>query len=315
MEPDAVAGRTGRTRDERGIALVAVLWVFILLALIAASVAATTRTDIRIARNVLGAGVAEAAADAAVYQAAVALVAQQGRSAEWRTDGTPRTLRVGDGEVSVRIQDEGGKIDLNSANRQLLADVLHLPDEGDTVLAAVIEDWRDTDDFVTPGGAEDRDYARKRFPYGAKDAPFDSVDELRQVMGVTPQAFDRIAPLLTVYSNSAGIDPGVAPPEVLLALPQFDPETVDMILASRATAAASGSGAMASLPPSSLQGFFAPSPRNAFTVTAAARTDDGAQYVREAVVYLPRNLRTPYLFLSWRQGRNAAPSGADSTNR
>lgn len=283
---------------QRGIALVAVLWVFILLSLMAASIAATSRTDARIARNVVAAAVAEAAADAAVHLAAVALVAQQGRSGDWRTDGTPRTVHVGTSDVAVAVQDEGGKVDLNGAPRPLLDELMRHLGETDSPLPAVIQDWRDADDFVTPGGAEDRDYARAGYPYGAKDAPFDSVDELLQVMGVTPHLFVRLAPLVTVYSNSRGIDASVAPRDVLLALAGMDPATVDLILNERERAAGTGTA-----PSSATPRFSMPSPRNVFTVTATARSGDGGVFVREAVVHLPRASQRPYVFLAWRQGR------------
>ena len=245
MEPAAVLsatdGRAGRRRDEGGIALVAVLWVFILLSLVAASVASTTRTELRIARNMVSAAVAEAAADAAVIRAAMVLAAQRGRPGEWRTDGTPRILRIGDVDVTLTLQDEGGRIDLNAAGYDLLENALRAAagPEAESLAAAIV-DWRDGDDFVTPGGGEDGAYAGRGYPYGAKDAPFDSVDELRQVMGVTPQIYARIAPLFTVYSNSPGIDPAVAPRAVLLALPQFDAATVDDLMAARKRTAGGG---------------------------------------------------------------------------
>lgn len=127
-------------------------------------------------------------------------------------------------------------------------------------------------------------------------------------MGVTPQVFARLAPLFTVYSNSPGIDLAVAPRAVLLALPQFDERTVEPLLAARADAAQASGTATSALPPTVIRGAFAESPHNAFTVTAVARGPDNVAFVRKAVVFLPRNARVPYLFLSWRQGRLAGPA-------
>ncbi len=291
--------KPGTGDGERGIALVAVLWVFVLLSVIAASVASTSRTEARIARNVVAAAVAEAAADAAVHRASAALVAQRGRGGEWRTDGTSRLLRVGSSEVTVSIADEGGKVDLNAAPLALLESVLRLPDQTEAALAAAVQDWRDGDDFVTPGGAEDREYARAGLPYGAKNAPFDTVDELRQVIGVTPQIYARLEPLLTVHSGSRGVDPAVAPREVLLAL-GIAPDLVEAAVAAREE---SRRGAGTPLPAAALKGFFAPTSRNAFAITAVARGDEGGVFVRRAIVYLPRDPRRPYAVLAWSQGR------------
>lgn len=210
-------------------------------------------------------------------------------------------------DVTLAIQDEGGRVDLNAAGRDLIEAALRSAGAPGSLAAAIV-DWRDGDDFVTPGGAEDREYAARGYPYGARDTPFDTVDELRQVTGVTPQLFERIAPLFTVHSNRPGIDPAVAPREVLRAMPQLDERTLDALLAARADAARTGGTATATLPSTVIRGVFAESPRNAFAVTAAARSADGAAFVREAVIFLPRNARVPYLFLTWRQGRLAGPA-------
>src|SRR2546430_1448143 len=50
-------------------------------------------------------------------------------------------------------------------------------------LAAAIKDWRDSDDNVTPSGAEADTYSRLRPPYKCKNAPFETVEELRLVVG------------------------------------------------------------------------------------------------------------------------------------
>src|SRR5436190_9657991 len=50
-------------------------------------------------------------------------------------------------------------------------------------LAAAIVDWRDTDQTVSQGGAESDTYLRQQPAYRAKDAKFETVDELRLVFG------------------------------------------------------------------------------------------------------------------------------------
>ncbi len=288
------------------MALVAVLWVFILLSVIAAGFTSVTRTDARIAGNVIASAAVEAAADAAVHQASVALVAQQGRNGLWRTDGVARALEFDGVEIIVSIVDEGGKVDLNAAEPALIADIFDSFGVNGGDIAAAIEDWRDADDFAVVNGAEDGDYASRGYPYGAKDAPFDTVSELRLVMGMTPDLYEQAAPLLTVYSARRGIDPSVAPRAVLVALPQFDADTADQIIAAREAAAAGGGAGPLGLPGNVLagvQGYFAQSQRNTFRISAVARSANGAVFVREAVVFLSRNSRVPYLFMEWARGR------------
>ncbi len=55
-----------RCKDQRGLALVVVLWVLVLLSLIAASFTLTTRTEVNVTRNLIDNAKAEALADAGV---------------------------------------------------------------------------------------------------------------------------------------------------------------------------------------------------------------------------------------------------------
>src|SRR5690606_37035843 len=52
-------------------------------------------------------------------------------------------------------------------------------------IAAAIVDWRDEDSEVEPGGAESETYSLKNPPYECKNGPFETVEELRLVHGVT----------------------------------------------------------------------------------------------------------------------------------
>ena len=55
-------------------------------------------------------------------------------------------------------------------------------------------------------------------PYGAKDGPFTSVEELRQVLAVTPDLYARLAPELTVDSGADQVDQQFASAAVLAAV-------------------------------------------------------------------------------------------------
>ncbi len=69
------AGSATRQRGaaQRGLALVAVLWVLVLLSLMATSFTRTTRTEINLTRNLIDN--AKALADAGVYRAVYGLLA------------------------------------------------------------------------------------------------------------------------------------------------------------------------------------------------------------------------------------------------
>jgi DNA uptake protein ComE-like DNA-binding protein len=56
-------------------------------------------------------------------------------------------------------------------------------------IASAILDWLDPDDDRRVGGAETLDYQSLAFPYAARNGPMESIDELLQIQGVTPQLF------------------------------------------------------------------------------------------------------------------------------
>lgn len=77
------------------------------------------------------------------------------------------------------LVDEASKLDLNTATPEMLEGLPGMTND----LAASIIDWRDTDMDLTPNGAESQYYLMRDPPYNCKDSPFETVDELRLVMG------------------------------------------------------------------------------------------------------------------------------------
>ncbi len=87
----------------------------------------------------------------------------------------------GDGrEVRYGFRDEASKLDVNLATReQLLALPMITAEAVDAIL-----DWRDEDDDPEELGAESAYYSAVDPPYTAKNAPFESLDELQRVRGI-----------------------------------------------------------------------------------------------------------------------------------
>ena len=109
--------------DARGFALILVLWIAALLAVIAASLVSSGRTETRLAHNLVENAKAEALADGAVQRAVLGLLDVDPAQA-WRPGGGPYRLAYGEGQVRVTIADEDGKIDINAATPELLAGLL-----------------------------------------------------------------------------------------------------------------------------------------------------------------------------------------------
>lgn len=77
--------------------------------------------------------------------------------------------------------DEGSKLNINTATRTMLEALPGMTPE----LAGAIIDWRDENYDQTENGAEDETYARLDPARRAKNAAFESIDELRLVYGAT----------------------------------------------------------------------------------------------------------------------------------
>ncbi len=127
-------------------------------------------------------------------------------------------------EKSQGIIDEERKLNLNTANTDTLTMLFQsrinfedFEEKALPFLVASIEDWRDTDNDRREGGAEKFEYMVLKKPYECKNGPFESLEELLLVKGMTPQIYKRVAPYLTVYSSGkVNLNTAIAP--VLLAL-------------------------------------------------------------------------------------------------
>jgi general secretion pathway protein K len=251
-------------------------------------------------------------------------VAEAEAEEAWRADGTVYAWDFAGSQVLISVQDEGGKIDLNAAPDELIKGLLIAVgvDEFEAArLTDAIADFRDEDDLKRPSGAEDDDYRAAGMEWDAKDAPFELVDELRQVLGLTREIYDRVAPFVTVYSGRAEVDRAIAPPLVLAALYGGD---ADAAAAEEAGAPPLGpeeeeehrafTGRLdtpGAVPPRRGRvetPFAAPaSTAPAFTVRAEAEAPSGAVFVREAVVGLTRQADRPFTVLAWRRDQPQAP--------
>ncbi len=294
--------KTFNPKSQGGVALVAVLWVTVLLSVIAAGFVRTTRVETVLARNEIDLLKAESLADAGVHLAIAALSAYRGESSDWKIDGTPQQLNLFDGELDISIQDQGGLVDLNTGAAPLIREIFLsakiTESEAEALTGAVI-DWRDADNLVTLNGAEDRDYLAAGISYGAKDAPFDTVDELLNVYGMTRDVFSRVEASFTVFSGRPGIDPVVAPREILLALQMFDEGNVDNFLALRDAVPDVRRTDLGQFLSGQSRDFFSPSTRTAFSIVSRAKTLGGGQFSRFAIVSFPRGQKTRYAIANW----------------
>jgi hypothetical protein len=204
---------------QRGIALLMVLWALVLLALLATVFGGNARTEVFLARNLVENAQAEALADAGLYRA-IAGLTKEPREGGFRGDGRVYTWLASGGEVRFSIRDEGGKIDINQASEILLRELfvaVGVEPKRSADLADAIVDFRDEDSGKRPRGAEERDYVAAGLPYGPKNEPFELVDELIYVLGMTPDLYRKVASLVSVRGQESPHE-YTAAPEVWAAM-------------------------------------------------------------------------------------------------
>ena len=267
--PPLIAGVDRRVTDERGFALLIVLWSLVLLAFLGSQLAVAGRGEAQLAGNLRGNAVVEAAADGAVHEALFHLLDSSNR--HWRAGGPVRVIRLPKAVVQLQITSEAGKVNPNFAEPALLEALLHgvgADQRSAMAIAAAIVEWRfpGAPDTSAAGALQYRAAGRNYSPPGA---PFETIQELGLVLGMTPELLAALTPHLSLYYN-ASPDPAVADPVVLQAMRD---------------SATSGADAGA---------------ESVVTVTAAASGENASRFVRRAVLRLggPDQNRA-YQILSW----------------
>ena len=309
----SIAREPSAGRKQRGFALLVVLSALGLLAIVAASFAHVARTHIKVAA-VAGAGArAEALADAGVQIVIMDLVAAResgSLSRRFALDATPLACSAGNGAfLTLAVQDEAGKVDLNIASPMLIrALVLGLAAGAGEAAVDAILDYRDQDDSRRIFGAERAEYLAAGRTHRPRNGPFVAVEELASVLGLTQADADRLRPAVTIHSGLPAIDANVAPTALVEALARgLDQGGGLGLLEGEAGPAPSDLPARqhrTGLPPQ----FLSASTRKAFAVRAEARTAGGATFVREAVVEFVATAAAAFQIRRWYRG-SAAMTG------
>jgi general secretion pathway protein K len=302
----------------RGAALLLVLWVIVLLAGVVTLFATASRTEGMESRTLARGTSARYAAEAGLEVAVVHLQAGDPQQ-RWLPDGRPQRFGFETFRLEVRVVDESAKVDLNAAPPDVVSGLfvaLEVPEDRARALAGAIVDWRDSDDLLNAeGGAEDPQYAQAGLPYGAKDRPFDTVAELRQVLGMDAATFEKARPYLTVYTGQARPTPTFAGAPVLAAL-GLTPEQADAVFEQRGQAPGTGqgdaprrdgdatTGAATAGPSSGQLATLAAQGTGTYSISSLATRTDGTRVRLQSTVRLGAGGGSGqlYLPLSWRVG-------------
>jgi general secretion pathway protein K len=245
---------------------------------------------------------ARAIAEAGVAYAVQKLLLQVDPENPWPIEGSVREWSFGAGTVYISVVDSSGMIDLNHADRALLEGLLVYQggvaqEEVDALLDA-IEDWRDPDDLKRLNGAEEDEYLAAGRTAGPKNAPFESVEELQQVLGVTTAIYEKLFEFITV-SGHKGVNPEAASLEVLSAVPDIDPQLVMDYVQQRTASIA----ADVPLPPAPPLGEYLSQAKGlAYHINVEARLETGTRTAVKAVVTQARRPGQVFHIIAWHEG-------------
>jgi general secretion pathway protein K len=173
-----------------GSSLVMVLWIFVLLTVITAVVAQTSRLDTRIAA-VTGDKLRCKWACRAGMELAIGILNDDDAAYDIPEDlwsDNPEELKnvpVKGCTFSVEVIDESSKLNINTLNAKTL---MYLPDMTEEIANSII-DWRDKNDDLRPGSAEGGYYLNLPHPYQVKNKAFTTIRELLRVKDVTDELF------------------------------------------------------------------------------------------------------------------------------
>jgi general secretion pathway protein K len=260
-----------------------------LLAIIAASFLSAGNTSYQLARNAVELAERDALGEAAVNRAVLGLLEAR-PDRRWRTDGIAQNIDFAGTRARISIQDELGRIDINHADGTLLVSLfpsVGLDEHAAGSMVDKVLDWRDSSPLKRLNGAKAKDYRLAGYDYRPRSGPFQSLDELKLIIGMTPELFRRVEPAITVYSGHPFIDSNIAPREALLALPNMDTGKVASIIAARDQQAARAAASAMLI-------------GRAFSIRAEIERSSHV-IAQEAVIRLTGAPTQPYLLLNWKR--------------
>ncbi|HET6516497.1 MAG TPA: helix-hairpin-helix domain-containing protein [Thermodesulfovibrionales bacterium] len=305
-------------RTERGIALLLVLWVMTVLMVIVLSFSFITRTEtqatVSFKEGIQKRFIAEAGIERGIAETFYRRVNKgqpqgllEGMEV-WKTDGTPYSDNFGDGYYTVSIMDESGKFNINTMNdanaiilKQLLTNLGVGDEDVDTIVDSIL-DWKDADDLRRLNGAESDYYMSLPNPYKAKNANFDTLEELLLVKGVTPQILygdgekKGLIEFITISPGTGDkINVNAASKELMAAVPGMTPELADAIIAMRQDKEIMGVNEIPGFPQQS-QLYLLPVISNSFSIEAVGyKGTEKTGHPIKATIFIESNNKFSYL--------------------
>lgn len=226
-----------RTLREHGSVLVLTLWVLFFLSALAVAIGSYVDGGLKAARSLRGRALGVQLAKTGVERSIALLVtdtngwdaatelwgdhADNFMDVEWEGGRYSVVSPSDSGEPRPGLRDEESRINISVVELRVLEGLFRSVGEvavdDAAALAASVADWRDEDEDVLTGGAENAYYRALADPVECHNGKFLSLHELRWVKGMTDEIMARVEPHITIY-GSGKVNLNTAGPEVLGAL-------------------------------------------------------------------------------------------------
>ncbi|MBC7527018.1 MAG: general secretion pathway protein GspK, partial [Chthonomonadaceae bacterium] len=182
-----------------GQALVPVLLVMLILTILSIAFAVSAQREIKSGTNFVSQTQRYYAARGAAMYAASSLANSSSNGATYgiaqKTGDTDANgwRQIGEAWVKIEVVDSAASLSLNGADLATLQRFPVLKDSPE--LVAAILDWRTPGDQPSENGAKNEYYSALNPAYNCKNAPYETVEELLLVKGITPTI---------LYGNASG---------------------------------------------------------------------------------------------------------------
>ncbi len=301
---------------QKGMALFVVLWVLAILMVTVLSFSYVTRTETHATLGFKDTAERKFVAEAGIQRAIIEILYRKQNAANlttlegaevWKADGTVYSGQLGDGSYTVSITGESGKLDINKTSEVLLKNLFLntgiTEEEADTIVDSLM-DWKNPSGLTRLHGAGNDYYMSLPIPYAVKGAPFDTVEELLLVKGVTTAVLygdgDRkgIIDFLTVNSEGGLINLNYAPKDVLMTVPGMPSDTADNIIQLRKDQTITNAqAALAGADYQQMSTFITAGEGNVYTIDAVGhKGNETTGYPIRATVMMAGNNKYSYLY-------------------
>jgi type II secretory pathway component PulK len=238
--------------NRRGFALIAALWLVVMMSALALEISIVARDRRLSAANSSEGARARAAAVSGLEEARARLEAEIVRSRQLSPGADPAfaadpwgaapmlmrdSIRVGGAWARVSLRDADALLNVNRASEndlRMFLNALRVDAGVADHLAQSIADWRDADDFRRANGAEKAEYLKAGAPMLPRNGALTDLGELQYVSGMTDAIYAAARPYLTL-TGSGQVSINHADRPVLLTLPGFGEEAVAVVLRARAS--------------------------------------------------------------------------------